>query len=236
MMAEYRLTTKGKIVVLIYLSLLLLLIVFSGKYIINFAQNAKSWENNIEMPSDSNVPSVSNEVEKPLEEDFLADKDETTDETTDETADETIENEENEEDELEAGAHVYTKNEIEILRQSSIVLYFDSQSFRIYEDDYDQLDKFMEVAQQFPEEIIAVVGHSNGYPNFENTVLEESLSRDRANAVRQFLIEKGLKNNRIMVSYYGSNIPVTKNFDDQSLNDRVIVYFRDHIVTSVEDK
>jgi len=224
MMAEYRLTTKGKIVVSIYLSLLLLLIALSGKYIIDYAQNTGATE------IDSNMPFNSSDSNKMDDENVISE---------DETLKIVVEPTKIEEDMepvFESEAHVYTKNELEILRQSSIVLYFDAQSFKISEDDYDKLKEFMGIATQFPEEIISVVGHSNGYPNFENTVLEESLSRDRANVVRKFLIDNGLSSNRLIVSYYGSNSPVTIDFEDQFLNDRVIVYFRDHIVTSEEDK
>ncbi|MBL0057205.1 MAG: OmpA family protein [Chitinophagaceae bacterium] len=47
------------------------------------------------------------------------------------------------------------------------------------------------------------------------------LSNSRANAVRDYLVSRGIDKNRLQVSYFGSGVPLTNDPAKQAINRRV---------------
>lgn len=130
----------------------------------------------------------------------------------------------------------YTAAQINLLKTTDQTLYFSAQSFKISNDDKALLDSFIEIALTYPEEMIAIEGHANGYPNFENSILEQTLSEDRMKAVKKYLEEKGVESKVIMTFNCGSSQPASLDETTQQLNDRVEIYFTDYNARGIRDK
>lgn len=130
----------------------------------------------------------------------------------------------------------YANKQIKMMEDTNTTLYFGSQSFKIVEEDLSVLDDFIKIAVQFPDETINIEGHANGYPNFENSILEQSLSQDRINSVSDYMVSRGVSEDRIAVYNCGSGQPLSLEEENQALNDRVEIYFESYNAKGAEAK
>ena len=119
----------------------------------------------------------------------------------------------------------YSSEHKRFLEDAYKTLYFSPQSFKIVEDDNGLIDEFISIAVQFPDELISIEGHANGYPNFENSILEQSLSEERIKSVAKYMISRGIPEERLKFYNCGSSQPLTLEADLQNDNDRVEIYF-----------
>jgi len=130
----------------------------------------------------------------------------------------------------------YNEESIKILKDTYLTLYFESQSFKINNGNREDLERFIDVANQFPKEAISIEGHANGYPNFENSILEQAVSSDRSEAIKDMLLDNGIEDERITIYNCGSSQPLSLDENEQALNDRVEIYFRDFNAKGNKDK
>ena len=68
--------------------------------------------------------------------------------------------------------------------------------------------KFAAVMNQFPNAKFAIEGHTDSTGNDK---INDPLSQDRANAVRDYLISKGISANRLTAEGFGSKRPIDTN-------------------------
>jgi len=130
----------------------------------------------------------------------------------------------------------YSDKEIKLLEETYLTLYFEPQSFKISSGNAQALEKFIEIAKQFPDESISIEGHANGYPNFENSILEQAVSSDRSHAIEALFLENDIDENRITIYNCGSSQPLALDEENQALNDRIEIYFRDYNAKGNKDK
>lgn len=107
-----------------------------------------------------------------------------------------------------------------LLKGCQPVLYFNLNSVYLTPDTKQNLDWTYEKMTRWPQKHVEIVGHADafGYPD-KNLVL----SKMRALAVKEYLVKKGIEQDRISVSFKGEMEPVCSKPACQELNRRVEV-------------
>lgn len=96
----------------------------------------------------------------------------------------------------------------EILNEVFSNLEFATGSAEIAASSYASLDMLVELLEKRPEYRIYIAGHTD---NTGNAKLNEKLSKDRAESVRKYLVDKGIDPERIKTEGFGSSRPVESN-------------------------
>ena len=99
-------------------------------------------------------------------------------------------------------------------------IFFDMSKAILRSESYVELDKLFVVLQENPGMQIEIDGHTD---NVGDAILNMQLSIDRANAVRDYLIKKGIVHTRIITKGFGGTKPVSSNDTEETkkLNRRV---------------
>lgn len=101
-------------------------------------------------------------------------------------------------------------------------LYFTPSSARINAKHFEKIEKLLAIFKKYPEVKVIIHGHSdkNGSETNNNT-----LSVKRAEAVKKYLITKGMVNNRIITVGHGSSNPIYDGKDeDEFFNNRRVEF------------
>lgn len=85
---------------------------------------------------------------------------------------------------------------------------FDTGSAQIKPGLHDELRRIAEIMRQYPQTRIQVEGHTDSRGSEQNNL---ALSRRRAEAVRDYLMQNGVASSRIQVAAYGESKPVADN-------------------------
>lgn len=85
---------------------------------------------------------------------------------------------------------------------------FKSGSARLTKDSEDSLNKLLEELRSDPLQRVIIEGHTNSTGDDRKDI---KLSRDRAQAVRQWLVSRGIDKTRIKISALGSAKPLDDN-------------------------
>lgn len=85
---------------------------------------------------------------------------------------------------------------------------FNTGKFTFQEKSYAVLDNMAKVMNQFPNAKFAIEGHTD---NTGTDKINDPLSNDRANAVREYLISKGISASRLSSQGFGSKKPIDDN-------------------------
>ena len=103
-------------------------------------------------------------------------------------------------------------------------LYFDTNKSLIQSQSFSSLDKLAELLAQRPDYRIKIEGHTDSRGGSDFNL---QLSKDRAFAVRNYLINSGVSKDQLVVEYYGESKPVASNMteDKRQLNRRVEMTF-----------
>jgi len=87
-------------------------------------------------------------------------------------------------------------------------VFFATGKADITSDSYPELARLVDLMNQVPKLKIELSGHTD---NVGSESLNQKLSQERAEAVRQYLISKGIKADRLQAKGYGSKQPVASN-------------------------
>jgi len=85
---------------------------------------------------------------------------------------------------------------------------FATGSAEIQGGTNQNLEKLVTFLKQYPERQVLIEGHTD---NVGSAAFNETLSRQRAESVRRFLISRGIDSSRLSVSGYGFERPVASN-------------------------
>jgi len=104
-------------------------------------------------------------------------------------------------------------------------LYFDANRSSIKPESFEELDRLYYFLVTNPGMKIEIGGHTNGLCSESFC---EKLSQNRANAVREYLINKGIDGMRITAVGYGSTDPIDTNStpEGRRKNQRVEITFK----------
>ncbi|MEN0003416.1 MAG: OmpA family protein [Bacteroidota bacterium] len=102
-------------------------------------------------------------------------------------------------------------------------LFFETSKYEIQPTSYLELDRLQQLLEQY-DLSIEVSGHTD---NVGGAAYNKTLSRNRANAVRDYLIQKGSDPSRIKAKGEGADQAVASNEDEagRALNRRVEIRF-----------
>ncbi len=109
---------------------------------------------------------------------------------------------------------VAVKEDLEVVDENTLRLnnvYFPVGKSEIINKSYRELDKVVEMMKEKPEMRIRVDGHTD---NQGDSQLNKVLSIDRAKAVRDYLISKGIAADRVEFKGWGDTKPVVSNADE----------------------
>ncbi|MDN5203775.1 OmpA family protein [Fulvivirgaceae bacterium BMA10] len=97
---------------------------------------------------------------------------------------------------------------------------FKQGTSTLLEDSYFALDKVVEMLQENPALEIELAGHTD---NRGSAKLNLELSNQRVEAVKKYLVDKGIETKRILGRGYGGTKPIASNSNEESrkLNRRV---------------
>tara|TARA_R110002073_G_scaffold72537_1_gene177153 strand:- start:122285 stop:122989 length:705 start_codon:yes stop_codon:yes gene_type:complete len=87
-------------------------------------------------------------------------------------------------------------------------VYFETAKYNINNKSQETLNKLVNVFREFQDTNILVVGHTDnvGDENYNMT-----LSKNRANAVSNYIIGKGLSSGRVVTNWFGESQPLHNN-------------------------
>jgi outer membrane protein OmpA-like peptidoglycan-associated protein len=93
-------------------------------------------------------------------------------------------------------------------------LYFDVDKYELKSESEAELSRLYEFLNTYPSVIIEVRGHTNNqmWPNVD---FANQLSTERAKAVTDWLVAKGIAANRIQYKGYGWTMPVEPNINPE---------------------
>jgi len=92
-------------------------------------------------------------------------------------------------------------------------VYFDFGKATLKPSSYKALDNLVELLKLKKTMVIEVAGHTDDIGSYESNM---ELSRRRAEAVRSYLISKGIEPERVIAKGYGSTQPVAPNDSDEN--------------------
>ena len=87
-------------------------------------------------------------------------------------------------------------------------LLFEYNSAHIYEESYPILNKLVDYLLNEGESKFEIGGHTDNVGSEEDNLI---LSKNRANAVRDYLIAHGVNPDRLVAKGYGESVPVADN-------------------------
>jgi outer membrane protein OmpA-like peptidoglycan-associated protein len=105
-------------------------------------------------------------------------------------------------------------------------LLFDSGSANLKDAASGQLTQLSGILAKYPNDHILIVGHTDNSGTATNN---ETLSENRANSVKDILLQNGVKSNQITTEGFGESKPIASNTKraGQAKNRRVEVFITD---------
>lgn len=124
------------------------------------------------------------------------------------------------------GCPQITSEDLKILNTYSKTILFNLDEATIRGSSYDALDAMVAVMQKFPETVFHVAGYTHNVGDAESN---ERLSRERAAAVRIYLVSHGIPANKITSEGYGEKYPIASNQTayGRQQNQRMEIYLGD---------
>jgi len=91
-------------------------------------------------------------------------------------------------------------------------IYFAQAEFKVLDASYNELDKLAKIMQSNPTMEILIEGHTDIIGNENDNLV---LSQKRVNAVKEYLVKKGIAEKRIQTKAYGGTKPLKTDGTDQ---------------------
>ncbi|MBC7892461.1 MAG: OmpA family protein, partial [Sphingobacteriaceae bacterium] len=99
-------------------------------------------------------------------------------------------------------------------------IFFETNKFALQAESFPELNRVVELMNQNPKMVVEIDGHTDSDGSDESN---QALSQNRANSVREYLLGKAVKPERIAAKGFGETKPVAANDtpENKQLNRRV---------------
>ena len=102
-------------------------------------------------------------------------------------------------------------------------IFFDFDKATLLQQSYNELQQLLTFLQIHPQMRIEVRGHTDGHGSID---YNQRLSENRAKAVVDFLVSKGVEEKRLQYRGYGKSMPVASNATEEGRAQNRRVEFR----------
>ncbi len=92
--------------------------------------------------------------------------------------------------------------------RTTLKVLFDFNKSTIKKDYFDDIDDLVAVMKQYPDLNVTIEGHTD---NVGNDAYNKKLSQRRADAIKAYLVKKGIDANRLTAVGYGEEKPIADN-------------------------
>lgn len=99
--------------------------------------------------------------------------------------------------EMKVGAIVVLRN-----------LFFESNKYNLNKESFPELDRMVDLMRKYPTLKVEIAGHTDNKGDAKANLI---LSKNRANAVKEYLVSKGIDASRCKAEGYGPNKPAAPN-------------------------
>lgn len=115
-----------------------------------------------------------------------------------------------------------SQDEMETLKRATEMVFFNTGSSVIKQESHAELDKVAEILKKYPQVEALVEGHTD---NTGGDDLNMKLSKERAQAVKDYLVSKGVAADHLKSEGYGPTRPIADNSTDagRAKNRRVVI-------------
>jgi outer membrane protein OmpA-like peptidoglycan-associated protein len=99
-------------------------------------------------------------------------------------------------------------------------IFFDTDKFALRNESTAELNRLVRILNENPAMSIEVMGHTDAVGNDQNNM---TLSQNRADAVKEYLLNKGVASNRLSSKGFGKTKPLASNDTEEGrqMNRRV---------------
>ena len=111
-----------------------------------------------------------------------------------------------------------TDEMVNTVTETASKIQFNQSQFDLSPAAMSALDAVANLLQRSPSLHLKIDGHAS---KEGDRYVNLGLSNSRANAVKDYLVSKGINENRLQVAYFGADIPLTTDPAKQALNRRV---------------
>lgn len=91
-------------------------------------------------------------------------------------------------------------------------IFFDFDKAVLLQQSYNELQRMLEILQNYPKMRIEVRGHTDGHGSAD---YNQRLSENRAKAVVDYLVSKGIDAKRLQYKGYGKTLPIATNATEE---------------------
>ncbi|PJJ08002.1 WD40 repeat protein [Flavobacterium sp. 1] len=95
-------------------------------------------------------------------------------------------------------------------------IYFDYNMWYIRKESKKILNRVVELMKKYPEMVVEIGSHTD---NRGTVKFNTTLSQNRADATRDYILEQGISKNRIQAKGYGESVPIVKCIPDNSCDE-----------------
>ena len=215
---KYRITTRGWIV-FSALGILVIALIIS---LFNQSEDSTSAVDQNDLVVEATETTDENETEETSSDADLVE--DTSEDTTgvEETSEESTESSDDQEETTDVVEETETVD-IDLSKESTIL--FDKNIAELDSTYFTELNEWIDLLMD-NDYTITVEGHINGYPYYEDGNYGLTIAENRAQIVKDYFIDNGIKSERVIIVNMGSNKQVS-NEKDFHLNRRAVIYFNE---------